>query len=613
MQNMELCDCGSFLRKNRCCGVDREVLPGPAALELLNPQAAEATRLYNEKKPREAAALALKLLDLAPNHRVALRVLFEVRKAENQPRAAEALARRLAEFPADNPAQAAAANLQLAQLLINQGRHADAEPAAREAVKNSPRDASAHHVLGVAFTETGQLRQGELHYRQAVKLRGEADGLMLGNLAWNLRQQGLLDEAAHLYGQALASRPDNRRAIGGFAQVETARGNFAHAAELLDSALAGGTPGAGPPDRSLRLLRAMLEMRQNQPESVLNRLNDPPETLLPAEFLLRGQALLRLSKTADAIAAFATARQAQRERFGQRYQPAAAVAKAKQYRAFFTSDRLAALPRAGAPGGPEASPQPVFLLGFPGSGTALLEQLLAQIPGFAAADEFAAVAGLLEQPELASYPDCLTDMLIGERRHLPSQLSAKYLQELRDAGITAKAQKFVTLRAAGNAWHLGLIKLLFPEAPVIHLIRHPLDIVTNNFSHDKKLEAGCNVSLTALAQHYDLVMSMIRHYRGQLTLRYLAVRYENLVTEPAAVLRNIQDFIGASAATPAEFLLRANPAAPATRYPAHVIGQEPIHSRGIFQHLNFQAAAPNLFTEIRPILTPWIRELGYLA
>src|SRR3984957_13026856 len=145
MQNMELCGCGSGLRKIRCCEADASALPAPESLELLNAQAAEATKFYNEKKRREAEALALKLLDLAPNHRAALRVLFELRRSDNQPRAAEALARRLAALPSDNPAQASAAHLQLAQLLIGQGRHAEAEPASRAAVKHSPRDANANH------------------------------------------------------------------------------------------------------------------------------------------------------------------------------------------------------------------------------------------------------------------------------------------------------------------------------------------------------------------------------------------------------------------------------------------------------------------------------------
>jgi hypothetical protein len=118
--------------------------------------------------------------------------------------------------------------------------------------------------------------------------------------------------------------------------------------------------------------------------------------------------------------------------------------------------------------------------------------------------------------------------------------------------------------------------------------------------------------MPALAQHYDLTMSLIRHYRGQLTLRYLPVRYESMVESPAAVLRDILSFIGADPATvPGEEMLRANDVLPGQPVPAHVIMQEPMHSRGLYRYRAYEAVLPALFSEVRPVLAPWIAELGY--
>jgi Flp pilus assembly protein TadD len=602
MLDTVLCNCGSGLRRIRCCDLNPAALPEPVSLEILNPLAAEATQLFNDKKTGDAEALVLKLLDLAPSHRLGIRVLFELRKAGNRHPATEILARRLAALPTDNAAQATAANLALAQLLIGQGRHAEATPPAREAVKNSPRDVSAHHVMGVVFTEAGQLRAGERHYSQALALHGRDDGMLLGNLAWNLKLQGRLAEAANCYARAVAIRPDNRRAIGGYAQVQTARGETAHAASLLDAALT-----QPPPDRSLRLLRALLDLKLEQPEAVLARLTDALGALLPAELIARGRACLQLGQTAAAVSAFATARQLQRAQSAIGYEPTGFTARKSQYQRFFTSDRLAAVPRLP----PTAAPRPVFLLGFPGSGTSLLEQLLAKIPGFTAADDFAPVAELLNLPELANYPDCLSDFLIGDGEGRLARLRDRFLQDLAAAGLVTKDHRFVTLRAANDAWHLGLIKLLFGDAPIIHLLRHPLDIAATNFARDQKLDANCGVSLPAIAQHYALTMSLIEHYRGQLSLRYLPIRYEELVEDPGASLHKILEFIGVDVTVPSDAALRANRVGAAHRAPGHAVMQAAIHRRGIQKYLGFEAAAPNLFAEARPILDPWIETLGY--
>jgi tetratricopeptide (TPR) repeat protein len=592
----------------RCCDLDDATLAEQASVALLDVQAQAATKLFNEKKYAEAEAEALKLLDLAPNQRLALRVLFEIRKAQNRPKAAEVLARRLASLPG-TAALRAAAHGQLANYILSQGRYADAAAPAAAAVMAAPADATAQHVMGVVLTETGRLTEGERHYRRALALLEREDGLVLANTAWNLKLQGRLDEAASAYERALALRPDNKRGVGGYAQVEFSRGHIDRAIALLEDGLK-----RWPEERTLRLLRAMVELAAGDAEAVLARLAEPIETLLSAELCTKGHALARLGRPAEAVTHYAAAKKIQRERNGQTYAPELLLARATAYKAYFLADRLLPLPRAAA----AAAWQPVFLLGFPRSGTSLLEQLLAQIPGFAAGDDAAPLADLIDLvPALtgaaeAKYPAALDHALVAEGLDFPARLAARYQAAPARAALARPWIRFITDRVESNFWHLGLIKLLFPEAPIIHLLRHPRDVVLSNLSQDRKLEANCGVSLNAVARHYALSMEMIAFFRGQLSLRYYSTRYEELVTAPAACLRRIAEFVGADPElVPPEEILRQNTGRPPDPVPGHYAIREPVHSRGRYRHRDYLRAMPKLFTETGEFLDPWVAALGY--
>lgn len=600
------CPCGSGLRRVRCCGLDAASQPDPANHEALAPlvEAMKAARAAG--RSREAERTALRLLDLAPLHREGLRLLYELRRAETRLRAAETLIARLAALEP----QTAIAHVQHAQLLMAQGRHTEAEAPARAAVGLAPRDSTVHHQLGILFTESGRLSAGERHYRIALGLAGRQDAGVIGNLAWNLKQQGRLDDAAELYRTVIAAKPDNARALAGFAQVQAARGEAEAAEAMIAKARE-----LVPSDRMIALLAALARLHRGDPDGAIARIDETarmigPQSLVATEHALKGQALERLGRTGEAFAAYRAGRDMQRERAGRRFDPAPIAAKLAGLRAAFTADRLAMLPRAMRAPGQAA---PVFLLGVPRSGTSLLEDLLSRVQCVDAADTRGPLGDLATLlPHLVAglggpvrdYPAALGDVIAGEPREILPMLSARYLSRLATLGITTAETSFVTDRDADLCWHLGLAALLFPDAPVIHVLRHPLDVVLSRYAQDRLGLGNAGVTLESLGRLYDAEMQAIAHVRGQITLRYLPVRYEDLVEAPAATLARVLDFAGIAAdahATVAAAPRRLN------RAPTWQVIRENLHHRGRFRHRGFG----DVFGEVQPIVRPWIESLGY--
>lgn len=600
------CACGSGLRAVRCCRLDPAGLPDPANHPVLDPLLEQARTARTANRNREAERHLLQLLDLAPHHREGLRLLFEIRRAEGRMPAAEALIARIAALPPD----VAAAHVQHAQLLINQSRHAEAEAPARRAATLMPRDPTIQHILGIVFTETGRLAAGERHYRMALAFGDGRDAALLGNLAWNLKQQGRLDESAATYDATLALRRENARGLAGYAQVEAGRLRLDAAEALLNEAM-----GLAPSDRMIAVLAALTRLHRDDPEGALARIEATaaaiaPQSLVATEFAAKGQALERLGRYDEAWAAYAAGRAFQRDRARRNFDPAPIAARLAAVKSLFMADRLAGL---GRPAPIAGAATPVFLLGTPRAGTSLLEQMLMQSTAIDPADTRAPLPELSRLlPALVSgfggetlgFPDALLATTAGEQRDILPMLANRYQALLRAAGSVTGETKFVTDRNPDLPWLLGFAAALFPLAPVIHVIRHPLDVVLSGFAQDKLYEGNAGVTLQGMATLFDVQMSAIGQVRGQTTLRYLPVRYEDLVRRPEATLQMVLDFIGLEA--DAGTLLTAPPRT-VPRVPAHRVVQRATHENSVGRYRRFG----DVFGEAMPLLAPWIERLGY--
>jgi tetratricopeptide (TPR) repeat protein len=326
--------------------------------------------------------------------------------------------------------------------------------------------------------------------------------------------------------------------------MEEADRKFAAALKLLDQA-----EHLHPDNPSVHLTRATVLARQKKTADALKILDEPEGAktrLGPAELSEKGRLLDQLGQYDEAFACFDTAKKRALDLGARPYMAEAAAELAARLKGFFIERRLKTLPRAETRAG---TPQPIFIIGFPRSGTTLIEQTLSVHPRIAAGDELPYINDITQiMPRLLAsplnYPEALAELWMGDQRDGLNELRDYYLNRAAKSGIFRDGAEFFTDKMPLNETHLGLISLLFPEAPIIHVIRHPLDVLLSVYSNHLTHGFYCAAQMETIARHYVLIADLIAHYRQHVAMRYLPVRYEDMVVDQEANVRKILDFVG---------------------------------------------------------------------
>ncbi len=532
------------MRRLRCCGLDLASISPADASAALSPIFAQAEAALNAGDAEAAEVQIRRLLELAPGREDALILLYRITRKAGRMAAAEALIRRVV---AINPNNFWATN-ELTLVLLQKGALAEAEIHARNAIRIAPKSPQAHNLMGLVLTEANRPLIGEYHYRQVLALTDSEEPITLANLAWNLKNQGRMEEARRLYEQSVKLKPDILQTVLGWAKLEEADRKFEAALALLDKA-----ESIEPNNPSVHLTRATVLARLKRPEAALALLDEPEAEagdkrprLGPAELSEKGRLLDQLGRHDEAFAAFDAGKKRALEYGARPYLAEAARELAARNAGFFTARRLTTLPRA-----PRRSdmPQPIFIVGFPRSGTTLIEQTLSVHPRIAAGDELPFINDITQimQRLLASpltYPDALAELWMGDQRDGLNELRDYYLSRAAKSGIFREGADWFTDKMPLNETHLGLISLLFPESPIIHVRRHPLDILLSVYSNHLTHGFFCAAQMETIAQHYVLIADLVEHYKQNLTMRYLQLRYEDMVIDQERNVRAMLDFIG---------------------------------------------------------------------
>ena len=419
---------------------------------------------------------------------------------------------------------------------------------------------------------------------------------------------GALGKAQQSHQRAVELDPDNLAAQGALASIASHRGDH-EAARGWARKLLAKIPGY--PDAVLSLAAAELAGGSTDSAQMLicQLLADPragPAEKARANGLL-GDVLDAAGRYAEAFEAYAACNEALRK-VQRRFAEGTGMVS-------YTEAIISAMQRvdasrwtAGADAATDdgSAARHVFLLGFPRSGTTLLEVALDGHPRVASLEEHE----LLKPGVLAFMREPLDfEPLLQDPTNALPELRAAYWRQVRDAGVDVAGKVFVDKHPL-NTLKLPLIARMFPRAQILFAYRDPRDVVLSCFRRRFNMNPAMYQLLTLQggAAFYDATMRLADQARGLAALRWLEVRYEDLANDPTTQLRAVCEFMDLDwVPNLTDFAARAQARESATPSTAQLARGLDRSSIGPWRH--YQAA----LAPILPVLQPWVERLGYGA
>lgn len=486
--------------------------------------------------------------------------------------------------------------LNLAVALRSVGRTEEAETLLRTTADEFPDDARALHELYVQYKKEGR-QEAAMEALEAALIRDPVNANLQLKFGVECGLVNRIDEAEQAFRTVLAIDPTVTDAYVGLTVQFEHSNREEEFAPLIALAEAHGVDGG-----ALAFMRAFEYRRAKRFEDALESLAlVPPDIQLERTTHLRGQVLDRLGRVDEAFAAFRETNQLHQDSATDPLQRSTELrAQLRGELSFMTPEWAATWSDiAIAPDNPD----PVFLLGFPRSGTTLLDTILMGHPD---------TMVLEEQPPLN-----LTDKRVGGTAAIPGLDAAAvadarrfYFDEIaKVAPVPLDPARMLIDKSPLFLSKAVLIQRLFPNARFILALRHPCDVLLSCFMSNFRLNNAMSnfLRLEDAAEFYDLTFQHWERARELFPLKVHTIVYERLVEDVAAEVRPLFDFLGLEwrdAVLDHQATAKKRGLITTASY-AQVV--EPIYKRaagrweGYREHLE----------PILPVLRPWVEKFGY--
>lgn len=434
-----------------------------------------------------------------------------------------------------------------ATCLEHEGRFSEALRLLERAVELAPQDIGARNALALCLQRLERPAEALRHVDELLK-QHPGLGFAHANKGNALIALGHLGRARTSHLRALELEPGNISSMASLASIASHRGNHDEARSWAQQVLAV-VPNF--PDAVISLATAELAGGAlARSEALIRRLlADGRVTALDTARAngVLGDVLDAGGRYSEAFAAYTTCNESLRQIHSRFAHGTSLIAYTQQLTETManTEANTVAGDRAAHPGAvqPDAGVSGhVFLLGFPRSGTTLLEVVLDGHPRVVSLDEHELLTEGIQR--FMSEPRDLSALAkAGEDELRP--LREAYWDRVREGEIEVSGKVFVD-KYPMNTLKLPLIARLFPNAKILFACRDPREVVLACFRRRFKMNAATYELLTVpgAAALYDGVMGFAELLRPAFGPNWHVVRYESLVGDFARQMRDICEFLG---------------------------------------------------------------------
>ncbi len=468
-----------------------------------------------------------------------------------------------------------------------------AEAAAHRVVALAVSNPLGHLLLGQAMI--GSHRTPEALASLAIaRVAASENSALLTGIADAEMQCRAVERAEASYRAALAHDPNFVAAILGLADLLERTNRIAE----LDVLLIEADARAIAPDATALLRARSLRAAGDLPAALAAACSAPQYVAAAKRAQIIGEIADRMGDYDGAFEAFSDANAQLAKDVvelggAQRYSKkidALTAQLTKQWHASWSSARPS--------GGREA---PLFIFGFPRSGTTLIDTMLSGLPYTVLFEEEAIIHCTAQQlGSAAELRDLSAADIDGYR--------AIYFSAVDRLAPDAAGRLIIDKDPLGLV-STPLLHRMFPDARYVFAERHPCDVVLSCFitSAQFNLRLGHFFDMESTARLYDRVFGLWEKCRAVLPLRVHTVRYERLIEDASTELQSLFDFVGLEW-DPRLVDHQSNAAARAfIGSPSYAQVAEPIYHRASGRWRHYRRH----MEPVLPILAPWIEKMGY--